>query len=289
MSALTAVPVGAPAEIDPFAPAADGVWHGTGVTVRRVAEPLPGGRRLRAQRRDGRLIVEHHMCAADLCDDLAEVIVAEIGSLEVQADFEEVFTGIVRSAVPGPLEAWLTFYANSLRRLEIGAAGFSPVHRYAAGLIRGTRVVDLGSCFGFFPLRLTARGIDVLATDLSAPTMGLLARMGALLGRPVRTLACDAVRVPLPDGCASTVTALHLLEHLAPDDCDAVLDESLRLARRRVIVAVPFEAEATACYGHVQRFGRAELDELAWRLRDRHPHLMVAVSEHHGGWLVADR
>lgn len=288
--AVLATAAGPPALIDPFAPTPEGIWHGSGVTVRRIADVRLSSGRLRAHRESGRLIVDHGLRAEDLSDDLASTIVTELaGLLGGQSDFEEVFTGVIRSTVDGPAASWLTFYRNSLTRLEAGVADFSPVHRYATELVCGTDVLDLGSCFGFFPLSLHARGIDVLATDLSASTMGLLADMGVRLGRPVRTLACAAQQVPLPDGYAATVTALHLIEHLRPHAAAAVIDEALRLARRRVVVAVPFEAEPMDCYGHVQRFGPADLDTMANRLRDQHPDITVTVAEHHGGWLIADR
>lgn len=295
-AALTAAPdvaAGAPAVIDPLAPMSwHGVWHGARVTVRRVARDRLRTGTLRGHRSAGRLIVEHRLGPGDLCDDLATVLLDGLADTEQpcgQAEFEELFTGVVRSTVAGAQRSWLRFYRNSMRRLESGAAEFAPVHDFAAAHIRGGAVLDLGSCFGFFPLRLAARGFDVVATDLSAPTADLLARMSRALHHPLRTLACDAARVPLPDRCADTVTALHLLEHLPADRSGAVVTEALRLARRRVVIAVPFETEPTACHGHLQRFGPAELHQLADRLRALDPGLQTAVSEHHGGWLVLDR
>ena len=128
-------------------------------------------------------------------------------------------------------------------------------------------------------------GYQVVATDLSAPTMGLLERVSAVLDRRVQTLVCDAARVPLPDGCADTVTALHLLEHLDSSTGTAVLTEALRLARRRVVVAVPFEEEPQACYGHIRRFDIGALQALAAEI----PGVRASVFVHHGGWLVLDR
>ncbi|WP_235622013.1 mycofactocin oligosaccharide methyltransferase MftM [Mycolicibacterium austroafricanum] len=292
MTAAMTADLHSPARIDPLAPNPEGEWHGHTVSVRRVEAAALGARRLRATHVDDRLIVEHRITPEDLCDQLATMIVADLADAGVSIDqtgFEEAFTGVVRSTVTGPLESWLRFYTNSVHRLEGGSAGFSPVHAYGAGSVRGHEVIDLGSCFGFFPLRLAAYGIDVVATDLSAPTMDLLARMSVLLGRFVRTLACDAAAVPRPDGCTDTVTALHLIEHLPPEVADTVLAEAMRLARRRVVIAVPFEDEPTACYGHVQRFDRAALDRLAGRLHAEHPDWTTTVAEHHGGWLILDR
>lgn len=269
-------------------PGPAGLWQGPDVVVRRRG----GVPRMAGHRRDGVLTVEHSLRAEDLCDDLATTVMADLGApglLRGQGDFEAVFTGLIRSTVDGPLASWLTFYCNSVARLESGVAGFSPVHQRAADLVTGRRVLDLGSCFGFLPLRLSAAGLEVLATDLSAAAMTLLSRMSLLLGRPIRTLACDAGRVPMPDSCVDTVTAVHLLEHLAAPAGEAVVDEALRLAGRRVVVAVPFEDEPTACYGHVRRFGPADLDRLAARVECRHPGVQATVGEHHGGWLVLDR
>lgn len=243
-------------------------------------------------RRNGVLHVTHDLSPDELCDDLAQLLADELddaGVLRGQSEFEAVFTGVVQSAMGADSadEAWLRFYRNSLERLEHGAAAFAPIHEHAASLLVGSQIVDLGSCFGFFPLRLAARGLTVTATDLSLPTMRLLERMSGRLHRPVDTLGCDAADVPLPDGAADTVTVLHLLEHLKPAAAGAVLREAMRLARKRVIVAVPFEDVPRACYGHVQRFDEPTLRWIAdaWRSTG----VRASVHEFHGGWLVLDR
>jgi hypothetical protein len=282
-------------EVDPLAPAPPGTWSAPGVEVRRRRGPhrthpdalcTP---RFCAQRRGDSLTVEHDFTPNELSDELAILLTDQLGGiLRGLPDFERVFTGIVRSTVDGGMPAWVRFYRNSLAALESGAATFAPIHRRAAELVAGPRLLDLGSCFGFFPLRMRRDGFEVTATDLSGPTMNLLARVSVRLRRPLQTLTCDAARVLMPDKAADTVTALHLLEHLPAEAGDAVLDEALRLARRRVVVAVPFEEEPQACYGHVRRFDIAELVRLGERAPILHPDVRVTVSEHHGGWLVLD-
>lgn len=238
------------------------------------------------------LTVEHDLNPEDLCDELAVRLAEELvdtGALRGQSEFELVFTGVVRSTVDGGWPAWLRFYRNSLTRLEDGSTAFAPIHERAAALVRGRSLIDLGSCFGFFPLRMARDGITVTATDLSGPTMRLLELASADLRRPLRTIRCDAAEVPLRDGSADTVTTLHLLEHLSDDGIDAVLREALRLARHRVVVAVPFEAEPRECYGHIQRFDPARLRAVGDRLCDEHPGVTATVAEFHGGWLILDR
>ncbi|MGU3497714.1 mycofactocin oligosaccharide methyltransferase MftM [Mycobacterium sp. C31M] len=283
-----------PAQVDPLAPAPTDSWSGDGVRVRRRRGPHRPhtGRyctpRFCVHRAGGTLTVEHDLSPDELSDGLAQLLTEELGPsgmLYGQPDFESVFTGVVRSTVPGGLAAWVRFYRNSVHALETGRAAFAPIHERAGELVTGNRLLDLGSCFGFFPLRMRRLGYRVVATDLSAPTMGLLDRVSTVLDRPVQTLVCNAARVPLPEHTADTVTALHLLEHLDPDAGVAVLDEAVRLARRRVIVAVPYEDEPQACYGHVRSFDTAALQQLA----ARHPGLRATIFEHHGGWLVLDR
>jgi 2-polyprenyl-3-methyl-5-hydroxy-6-metoxy-1,4-benzoquinol methylase len=286
--------------IDPLAAAPRGMWSGHSVRVTRSGnlhhrhDHREGlcTRRFCVQRRGGILTVDHDLTPEELCDELAVLLVDEIvetGAIRGRSEFELVFTGVVRSTVDGGMAAWLRFYRNSLRKLESGATAFAPIHHRAEELVRGDRLVDLGSCFGFFPLRMAQHGMDVLATDLSTPTMDLLDRVSGRLRRPVRTMSCNAASVPLPDGAADTVTALHLIEHLTPGLADAVLREALRLARRRVVVAVPFEDQPRACYGHVQRFDLPALHGMAARVCFEHNELRATVTEYHGGWLILDR
>ena len=184
---------------------------------------------------------------------------------------------------------WTAFYRNTLAALHDGGepggtnAGMAPVHDRAAALAVGPRVVELGCCFGFQSLRLAERH-RVTAVDLVPATAGLLRRVSTALGTPVAALAGDACALPLADASADTVFAVHLLEHL-PRGLDArVLAEMLRVARRRAVIAVPFEDEPARAWGHVRTF---DLDDL--RALGAATGLPYSVEEHHGGWLVVDR
>ncbi|AFM20493.1 methylase involved in ubiquinone/menaquinone biosynthesis (plasmid) [Mycolicibacterium chubuense NBB4] len=287
--------------LDPLSPTPPGSWCAYGVRVARRVGRHRGScgehslctDRFCARRSGGQLTVLHDLSPDELCDELAVLLADELDApgtlLRGQRDFELVFTGIVRSTVDGALPSWLRFYRNSIDRLADGTASFGPVHDHAAAMLVGHQLIDLGSCFGFFALRAVDLGMDVTATDLSHPTMDLLARVSALLHRQLRIIGCDAAHVPLPDGSADTVTALHLLEHLTPAAAGDVLEEAIRLARRRVIVAVPFEDQPRACYGHVQAFSRESLRRLGSELSERHLGLIATVDEHRGGWLILDR
>lgn len=248
---------------------------------------------------EARVRIGHRVKPSELHEGLGGLIADELfgpGWLRGQDLFEHIFTGVVLSSAADPLAGWESFYRNSLRLIEsavtdgIGGgsghatiAGYAPVYTHAEGLLAPGSVVELGCCFGYFSLRVARAGRRVIGIDIEGGTTRLLAAVAARLGTPVRTITADATHVPLPDRVADTVVALHLLEHLEADDGDRVLREAIRLARRRVIVAVPLEEEPDETWGHVRTI---DLDDLAtWGAETGLAH---DVHEHRGGWLVID-
>jgi SAM-dependent methyltransferase len=247
-------------------------------------------------RHDHRVEVAHWLLPAQLDNNLSGILAEELfapGWLSGIEVFERVFTGVVQSVLDDPLRAWTLFYDNTLQRIRecwahpsdgaphSSIADFAPVYRRALDLAPPGQVLDLGSCFGFLPLLLAERGNhDIIASDLAPGSMRLLESIAATRGHRIRTLVCDAARVPLSDGAVDTVTAMHLLEHLEPARGEAVVAEALRLARHRVIIAVPFEDEPTSAFGHVRTFTLDDLTDLG--TRTGHPY---RVTDHHGGWL----
>jgi len=145
-------------------------------------------------------------------------------------------------------------------------------------------VLDVASCFGFLPLLLHDDGYDVVASDINTGSMTLLAAVVAARGDGPAVLTCSADGLPLGDRGADTVLLLHLLEHLPAAAGVDMVAEAQRAARSRVVVAVPYEAEPTAAYGHVRTLAAADLRALGvasgWRYE---------VIEDSGGWLVLDR
>ncbi|MET9014006.1 mycofactocin oligosaccharide methyltransferase MftM [Streptomyces olivaceoviridis] len=292
--------------IDPLAPGAPGLYADPVVRVirdghvpgRAVPPPIVRTEHFALRRRGRRVELGHSLRPEQLDNDLAGLLAEELfapGWLSGSDVFERVFTGVVRSCVDGPLPAWTTFYDNTLARIRqcwrapepsghSSIAGFAPVYRRALDLVAPGSVLDLGSCFGFLPLLLAERERrTVIASDLSQGTMRLLGAVARARGRTLDALVCDASRVPLPDRSVDTVTVIHVLEHLDAGHGDAVVHEALRLARRRVVVAVPYEDEPTAAYGHVRCFSPEQLAELGRRTGHR-----FSVGTFHGGWLVIE-
>ncbi|MFC4947348.1 mycofactocin oligosaccharide methyltransferase MftM [Pseudonocardia sp. GCM10023141] len=239
---------------------------------------------------DGR--VRHRVPPDRLSNDLAGWIARDLvapGLLRPNA-FEQAFVSVVLSTAWRPVVAWESFYRNTLTALAAGGdpggtnAGMAPVQQRATELAVGPDVVELGCCFGFLALQLAAAGHRVTAVDIAPGTVRLLAAMAPLLGLPVHAVAGDATAAPLADRCADTVLAVHLLEHLPAGVDVLVLAEMLRLARRRVVVAVPYEDVPDVAWGHVRTFDAAALHRLGASTGHRY-----RVADHHGGWLVIDR
>lgn len=314
-------PVGPARPIDPLAPSRPGepgVYRDEVVEVRAVgpARPRRGLRTVRTPHFDlqvrGDLVhVEHVLGPEQVDDDLAGLLSAELfgpGWLRGADLFERLFTGVVLSGAADPLAAWEGFYRTTLARVEQevargrgaggGSAGgsghgtieeYAPVYERAASLVVGSEVLELGCCFGFLSLRLARAGWRVTASDVSRGTVALLERVAGRLELDLTTLVADAARYPGPDASADTVLVLHLLEHLEPDHGDRVVAEALRLARRRVVVAVPLEEVADETWGHVRTVAVPDLvrwGEVSVRSGRARAY---AVDEHHGGWLVLDR
>mgnify|MGYP005991582069 FL=1 len=266
-------------ELDALAPSPDDVWGHENVVVRHIP-----GLELDAARTGSTVQVCHGLTSAEIGERLVPIVTEQARHVGLsQREFELVLVGIVRTTVADPVDAWATYYRNSLDELLSGTADFAPVHERAESLIVGS-VLDLGSCFGFFPLRLAKKGHSVTATDLSAGTMRLLATVAPHLGITLDTVVCDASDVPVADNSVDTVTALHLLEHVDAETGTRIMKEALRIARTRVVVAVPFETETTACHGHVRTFDAQTLVALG-----RSTGSKFETSEHHGGWLVIDK
>lgn len=293
--------------IDPLGPHTPGHYEDGIVEVVRGYRDEHSGqsghvtctRHFRLCRHGDRVRVDHRISPETLNNELAGLLADELfapGWLSGAEVFERVFTGIVKTTVDDPVEAWSLFYDNTLRIIrnqwehKPGADCSSleeivPVYRRSLQLVPGGRVLDLGSCFGFLTMLLAERPqTEVVASDIDDGTIDLLRSMARRRGLKLGALVCDSARIPLPDGAVDTVLAVHLLEHLDPEHGAAVLAEALRLARHRVVVAVPFESTPCLAYGHVRTFDLTALRELG-----RSTGEPFFVESYHGGWLVIDR
>ena len=215
--------------------------------------------------------------------------------------FEAAFTALVEAAHPDRDRAWDLFYDATVERVEhawadpggdggvLGCgtvATFSRIWQHATGLVRGTSVLDVGTCFGFLPLAWARRpgAPALLAADLVPGTAALVARQARRLAPGLGVVCADGTRLPVRSRSVGTVLLLHVLEHVPPPDSRRLLDEALRVAQHRVVVAVPVEDRPDPVFGHVQVFDLAALAALG-----RRTGWTVSLADTDGAWLVLDR
>jgi SAM-dependent methyltransferase len=229
-------------------------------------------------------------------NSLGDHIAAELVPLglvpDVQA-FERIFVSTVVGSAATPAAAWTAFYRNTLRRLNRAephgvdtVSTFARIYAHLIPLIRGASVLDVGCCFGFLPMLLSERepGTAVVGCDLVPATVALAHSVARARRNRAVFIAGDAHRLPAGGAAVDTVTAVHLLEHLPRDSTATVLAELCRVARNRVVVAVPLEDVPDPTYGHARVFDLPALADLGeatgWPW---------SVEEYEGGWLVLDR
>ena len=241
--------------------------------------------RLLWRRGAGGVEIAHPFTESTIADSvmvssLSELV--ELGVLHGQDQFEDAAVQMIRSSAADDESAWRAYYSNSVDELADGSSPFSPVHLRARSLIAGDEVLEVGCCFGFFALACARDGHTVRACDISPGAIDLLARASTSLGLPVEAAVGNAVALPYPDDHVDTVTLIHLLEHLDDEDTTTAINEALRVARQRVVIAVPFEEVPTEHFGHLLRLTEVDLRRCAGKV----DHAGADIFTDHGGWLV---
>lgn len=227
-----------------------------------------------------------------------------------QETFERYVGAIVRSVDDNERRAWHRFYDNTLvallcppaewQSVGSGVADFNASSRalYArvAELAREANagsLLDAATCFGFLPLYLCRRDSvigRVIGCDLNRALVTLAddyRRMRGMAGVAfveADILAVEDTRRLAAAGPFDVVTALHVLEHLTPEDSATAVANLWSLTGRRLILAVPFEEMPDPRFGHRQAFDPERLQALGSVAGGR-----SRFFEHHGGWLVIDR
>ena len=259
--------------------------------------------------RDGR--IRPRLGSDGISNELAGHIAAELGPLGLVPDgpaFERVFVDTVLATDPDPMRAWNLFYGNTLRRLrrpDLGGTGsvatFARIYEHVMSLIRGTTVLDVGCCFGFLPMLAAARDprLRVLGTDLVPAAAALAGRISRARRSPARFAAADLLALPVADESVDTVLAVHVLEHLPAEVSAQALAQLRRVARHRVVIAVPLEEAPDPTFGHVQAFDLPRLARIGADPETPQtpqtpespdtPAWSQAVHAADGGWLVLDR
>ena len=229
-------------------------------------------------------LLVHRFSPAEIDADLGQLFLTELGTLLGDPErFGHVFAAIVGSLTPhDPQAAWHLFATNTLNRYEqlltaaqspsitdnSPVAIFATLYRRVGELVVGESLLDAGCSFGFLPL-VAARQLPsltrILGIDIHTEPFAVtrkLARERHLTR--IELAQADLLNENFPQtGFFDTVTALHVLEHFHEDHMYRVLSNLLTVTKRRLIIAVPYEAgQPEATYGHEQLFWPAKLEAL---------------------------
>jgi 2-polyprenyl-3-methyl-5-hydroxy-6-metoxy-1,4-benzoquinol methylase len=129
----------------------------------------------------------------------------------------------------------------------------------------GHSFLDVGCSFGFLPVLMAERepNMHIGGCDKNPDAIGFSRDLSEVSGvGHVAFMLQDVLDTNiLRLGTFDTVVAIHLLEHLPEPDLSRALTHLLHLTARRLILAVPYEQEAKAVYGHQYVFTKEKLQQ----------------------------
>src|SRR5258708_2867763 len=197
-------------------------------------------------------------------------------------DFGATLFAVLASTFPSPRHQptiWRHFCLNTLAKLRDQIdhplpvlpstvsyiAPFAAIYRRVFDLFVGQSFLDVGCSFGFLPVLMAERvpGMSIMGCDNSSDALGFSTDLANANGTQHVTFTMqDILASPvLCLGTFDTVTPIHLLEHLQEAQLPQALRPLLNLTRHRLIIAVPYEQQATRAYGHDQLFSRGKLQK----------------------------
>jgi ubiquinone/menaquinone biosynthesis C-methylase UbiE len=109
---------------------------------------------------------------------------------------------------------------------------------------RGTRVLDIGSAWGFNVMALERMGFDATGVDLVPEQFPVGRRIAAHNGVRFDVAAADAAALPFADASFDFVTMVETFEHIYNDDRPRALAECRRVLspRGRLVLSTPNHA-----------------------------------------------
>jgi len=258
-----------------------------------------------------RVILVHRFLPTEVDNNLVDCLMQELpGLMTSDQAFGHAMIGVVNSIKPhDPVGAWGIFSLNTLQRFRdylaentlqypqttIGAC--ATVYRRLFSLKIGAGLLDVGCACAFWPVLVAERDPDaygsIVGVDNRLDAIHLSQHMAALIDKPyLRFLQLDLLSPQFIEKLHpfDTVTAIHILEHLPEEQLSLAFKHLLHVTRHRLIVAVPYEAEATRAYGHEQVFTREKLERWGkWCVESMRGAGQYWCEEVAGGLLVVDQ
>ena len=270
------------------------------------------------RRPGGQTILLHRFGESTIDEDVSPLVAEELGALGLIAsarEYGETLFAVVASTCPSSLDCpecghlhldqaaiWRHFSLNTLARLRVwldepGASAshtsvFAAIYRRILECRVGDSLLDVGSNLGHLPVLLSERApeMTLVGCDNRPESIASCEALAAAAGARVSWRLADVLAPDFAElGRFDTVTAVHVLEHLAEEDLPAALEHLFAVTGRRLIVAVPYEATPQPLYGHRQAFTPAKLRAWGEWCVERLGARRFKCEDVGGGFLVVDR
>jgi len=226
----------------------------------------------------------HRFTPQEIDNNLGDYLLQELEPMGLMASdqaFGSALLGVVHSVTPhDPVGAWNLFSMNTLHRLreqlddtssqadrQDTITASASVYRRLFSLKVGTSLLDVGCACAFWPILVAEREQDkggrVVGVDSRRDAINLSKNLAALTTtNHLEFLQVDVLAPDFPQlGPFDMVTSIHMLEHLPESRLSQAFEHLLRVTRHRLIIAVPYEEQATAAYGHEQVFTHEKLEK----------------------------
>lgn len=260
-----------------------------------------------------KIILVHRLSHDELDNNIGQYIMEELaphGLMTSESAFGAALVGVVNSTNPHhPADAWGLFSLNTLQRLreqidnpkicdvkQDFITPFACIYRYLLSQKVGTSLLDVGCACAFWPLivaeREEGKHDKIVGADNRKEAITLSQNMAMLADIPsVEFVQCDLLTPEFTElGNFDTVTAIHLIEHIPENKLPDALTNLLKVTRRRLLIAVPYEQRAEVAYGHEQVFSREKLEQWGqWCVEQMEGKGKVYCEDVMGGILVVER
>ncbi len=239
------------------------------------------------------LVLIHTFDTTSIDEDLPDMIGVElggIGAVRTENEYSDALFAIMASSFQrananddaelSSLAIWRRYSLNTLVRLRplltedhpqskrtaSHVAQFAIIYRRVLKLGIGTTFLDVGTSLGFLPI-LTAELVNALAItacDSRPEVLNCAADLAATTKNDrIHFLVRDVLQPDFQQlGQFDTVSAVHLIEHFTDEQLPTALTNLLEVTAHRLIIAVPYEPEMQALYGHKQLFNEMRLRSL---------------------------
>jgi hypothetical protein len=258
-----------------------------------------------------RVILVHRFQSSEVDNNLVDCLMHELTNLMTSDQvFGHAMIGVVHSIKPhDPVGAWGIFSLNTLQRLRehldentlqnpsSTIEACATVYQRLFSLKVGTSLLDVGCACAFWPVLVAEREPHaqgrIVGVDSRLDAVHLSRNMAALTHKHDLTfLQLDLLSPQFLEevGTFDSVTAIHLLEHLPEAQLPLAFQHLLHVTRHRLMVAVPYEVEATKAYSHEQVFTRETLEYWGqWCVESLDGAARFWCEDVAGGLLIIDR